>query len=448
MNESENDTLVYLASLEKSKLANALSVNYLNVYLIDPSHNRASIAKLDGYMTGGIEDTNGKCFDYTNMLLSYAKERVYQDDLDVFLNTLLPENLLKSFQDGKTQIEIPYRILEKNEIHYYSAHYIRVSEKGQPLILVAGFRIVDNIVMDTAKRLESDLFKAYKALSSLYLSMHRIDVINDTFTEVKSTMDIRQNQIVPIKYSENVNNIMRMTCTPAFLDSILSFVNIKTLPARMDGRNSISMEFLGRINGWCKAIFMKEDEDEKGNLWHVLFAVEVIDESKKKENLLRHLAERDSMTGIYNRGSGVKKIESLMGNHIPGLLAICDCDHFKSINDNYGHITGDNVIIEVARALENALPENSVLMRLGGDEFSFYVPNITDEEKATQVWKEITCAVEDIHIRELGNRKIYVSCGASFYHNEKNVDFNTLYNKADDAMYKSKQTEGFALTID
>ena len=152
----------------------------------------------------------------------------------------------------------------------------------------------------------------------------------------------------------------------------------------------------------------------KGKLCHVLYCVEVIDEEKRRENMLLYLSETDLMTGICNRGSGELKITKLLEEHVGGLLCLLDCDKFKLVNDTYGHAVGDKVIIAVADALQESCRENDIVMRLGGDEFALYIPGLFEKKQADAFVKRVFSKLEKINIPEMENKKIYISLGASF----------------------------------
>ena len=428
---------------DPSAMIQALTINYLNVFTVDPEENKGSILKLDGYVTRGMLDAPRR-FNYTEMLHSYMQGRVLEADHGLFLDTLLPNALVTSFSGGRQQLELSYRVLDHQEVHYYSAHYIRVSQPGQPLQLVAGFRNVDDIVIAQTQQHEAGMYKAYRALASVYLTMHRIDLLANTFHEIKSFDAIREAQIPTSgNYEDNVRPVMEVACTAPFLEDMIQFMDIHTLPSRMEGRSSISFEFQGAFSGWCKASFIREDEDAEGNLWHVILAIEVIDKNKQRENRLRHLAETDMMTGILNRGSGEKQIKNFLKDGTAGLLCIMDCDHFKSINDTYGHAVGDAVIKAIAGCLRKTCRDGDVVMRLGGDEFAVYAVDITTTEQADRLWSRMVAAFEAIHVPQLGDQTISISAGGAFCRGDHSMDFNTLYKKADDAMYRSKQYPGY-----
>lgn len=236
-------------------------------------------------------------------------------------------------------------------------------------------------------------------------------------------------------------------CTEKYYDNVMHFTNIRTLEDRMKNVSTIADEFLGTVHGWCRERFIKVDNDENGNLWHVLYCVEVIDEEKRRENRLIYLSETDLMTGISNRGSGEKKISELLRKRVGGMLVLIDCDKFKSINDTFGHNVGDAVIIAIADALQRLCGENDVVMRLGGDEFAMFIPKIVDEASANDFFERIFDSIDEIEISEMGDRKIYVSLGASICLAGKETTFDQLYREMDIAMYESKKQDGYCATL-
>ena len=154
------------------------------------------------------------------------------------------------------------------------------------------------------------------------------------------------------------------------------------------------------------------------------------------------------MTGLYNRGSGERKIIKLLEKKEHGLLCLIDCDKFKKINDTYGHAVGDQVIIAVSDVLKNSCREHDVVLRLGGDEFAMYIKGLTTKEQGQHFADRIFQKLDKITIPEMDkDDKVYVSLGAAFARKEEEVTFDQLYRKADAAMYTSKRFHGYCATI-
>ncbi len=439
---SNNDTLDFYGNhLDYANIFEALALNYLNVYIIDPIQNKAQVLKLEGYVTQGIEK-EPKIFDYTKILSLYKQNRVYPDDQKAFMEKYNVESLKEYFRDEtKNQLEFSYRVIAKDAIEYYSGIYTRLSKKGEPLVLVAGFRNIESLIKKQKKQRDEGLLKAYDSISSIYLSMHRIDVIEDTFQEIKTNDKIKEFQLSSSSARENLRHIVQVSLPNVYVDEFLSFVNLDTLDERMKQKKYISMEFVSIFEGWCKATIIKE-EAENEKIQHILLAIEVINEEKVREKSLRHLADTDFLTGLLNRRSGTIKVEQDLKESMNGVFYIFDCDHFKSINDTYGHHIGDLVIAAIAECFKKITKVEDTALRLGGDEFALYVPNVTSKQEAYSIFERFIWNIRKIQIPRYPEIKISMSAGACFRKENSNEDFNLLYKKADQALYRSKKIEG------
>ena len=169
--------------------------------------------------------------------------------------------------------------------------------------------------------------------------------------------------------------------------------------------------------------------------------------SQKSMNNLLKRSETDAMTGIRNRGSGEKMIDKHIRDSIPGILLMMDIDKFKSINDNYGHDVGDQVIISVASCLMETTRKNDVVMRLGGDEFICFLYNAQDEKDAELYSQRLFHAISRIQIADIPDMNVSVSVGAALYDGAERINFSELYRRADEKVYISKKKEGSCLTL-
>lgn len=115
-----------------------------------------------------------------------------------------------------------------------------------------------------------------------------------------------------------------------------------------------------------------------------------------------------------------------------------DFDDFKQINDSYGHAVGDLFLKQMGQKLKSAIREEDTLARLGGDEFIFVLPELVDRDNAkTLAEKLIKLGRETLNLD--GNEvKSSFSMGISLYP-DHGADYETLLNKADEALYKAKR---------
>ncbi len=161
-------------------------------------------------------------------------------------------------------------------------------------------------------------------------------------------------------------------------------------------------------------------------------AIRDIDETKMHEQALEKRAHRDGLTGIYNRFS----LEDMVSKYLktPGNKAffLIDIDHFKLINDTYGHDMGDRVLIQFTNLIEDNFPQGTIIGRLGGDEFVAFLSD--DADSVLYAWNRLQNAISKEN--SLG---FQFSCSAGFCLSpEHGTSFSELYQHADLALYHSK----------
>lgn len=143
----------------------------------------------------------------------------------------------------------------------------------------------------------------------------------------------------------------------------------------------------------------------------------------------------DPLTGITNRRTMDSMLAEWLANKIPHAIILLDLDHFKSVNDTYGHAIGDKVLQFLARQMESVAREGDVCCRYGGEEFVMLLPNTTAQE-ATLVAEQLRKALADT-VSPCG-RPITLSAGIAVYPAMANTT-EALIEAADDALYLAKQ---------
>ena len=291
--------------------------------------------------------------------------------------------------------------------------------------------------------------KSYQHIAQIYLSMHRINIQDNTFETIKTheIIDSNRPSTANKDFQQQIWAIADSTVTEEHLENVKAFTNLSTLDERMEDSIFIEHEFVGKTVGWCRQQFIAVDRDEHGHILHVIYTIEVINDAKKRENHLRYLAQTDMLTGLNNRGSGDQKVKELLAQGQQGLLALIDCDRFKSINDTYGHMAGDQVLIALAEAISKGIHKGDIALRLGGDEFAIFMSNIENKEKANIRIQQVFDNVNKIHIPQIYDHPIHISMGVTFFYPESPVEFDHLYQQADKALYESKRTLGTIATF-
>ncbi|MEW8586007.1 MAG: diguanylate cyclase, partial [Candidatus Thiodiazotropha sp.] len=154
---------------------------------------------------------------------------------------------------------------------------------------------------------------------------------------------------------------------------------------------------------------------------------------------MEFLATRDSLTGIYNRRKFFELGEAMFANHGDTLAALMiDVDHFKQINDNHGHQTGDEVLKTIALAIESKLPKGAILGRLGGEEFAVLLP-LTSPDQGVDVAESIREEIASSKLLLPGGDTL--ACTVSIGHGTGKdiLSLDGLLKVADDMLYCAKR---------
>ncbi|HZG57863.1 GGDEF domain-containing protein [Paenibacillus sp.] len=163
------------------------------------------------------------------------------------------------------------------------------------------------------------------------------------------------------------------------------------------------------------------------------------EETRSKERLLM-LSRTDALTGLYNHITYHERIEHAYGalecETFPLHLALIDIDNFKSINDTYGHRTGDLVLQRVAQRIKEGMAADDEAFRYGGEEFAMLLFGVSPEEAYRRLERIRTRIADTVH-EELGGRPVTVSVGLGT--REPGESKESLFEKADALLYKAKR---------
>lgn len=160
---------------------------------------------------------------------------------------------------------------------------------------------------------------------------------------------------------------------------------------------------------------------------------------------LQREADEDSLSGLRTRRRFEEEVRGAMARSrrdgTTGALLMLDLDHFKEVNDSYGHPAGDKLIEEVAEVLRKRTREGDILGRLGGDEFAVALPTCRGDE-ANVVAEAIVSAIREHQPADEGVGQITVSVGVAMFGTEALMSYPTLVSEADTAMYAAKDAGG------
>jgi diguanylate cyclase (GGDEF)-like protein len=158
--------------------------------------------------------------------------------------------------------------------------------------------------------------------------------------------------------------------------------------------------------------------------------------------LAEQQARTDPLTGINNRRAFFESANAIhqkrLHSGIKYVLLLIDIDNFKLVNDNYGHLVGDQVLTLLANAMESLTDPSDVIGRIGGDEFAILLPDSSTNDGKSRAEQLSTCFIEKINTLGILILKPTLSIGIDQYrHGDK--DTKSVMTRADEALYSAKQ---------
>ncbi|WP_258806603.1 sensor domain-containing diguanylate cyclase [Pseudidiomarina sp. CB1] len=162
-------------------------------------------------------------------------------------------------------------------------------------------------------------------------------------------------------------------------------------------------------------------------------------ENQREELLeqLQHSAHHDSLTGLPNRNYFYRQAELLLASNSPLAVAYIDLNHFKDVNDRFGHAIGDEILRSAARRLKGQIRNNDTIARIGGDEFVALFADVGDQQTAKAIVQKLHDALKiPIQMDHLSfGITASVGCVIS---RAPHPPLETLLQQADTVMYKAK----------
>jgi diguanylate cyclase (GGDEF)-like protein/PAS domain S-box-containing protein len=220
-----------------------------------------------------------------------------------------------------------------------------------------------------------------------------------------------------------------------------------TLQPYMEGKpGSASVEFRMQCKdgGWRwvlgRGIVVARDGD--GRPLRMIGTNSDISERKEYERTLKHIAHFDALTNLANRILLADRLQQAMAQaqrrHQQLAVVYLDLDGFKLINDRYGHQVGDQVLINLALRMKEALREGDTLARLGGDEFVAVLIDLDDASDSTPLLARLlAAAAQPVAVKDW-SLQVSASLGVTFYPQKQDLDADQLLRQADQAMYQAK----------
>lgn len=211
------------------------------------------------------------------------------------------------------------------------------------------------------------------------------------------------------------------------------FVDLHTLPERMEGEKYISGDFIGTTLGWFQASFIAIQQDEEQRPVSVIFAVRSIEYEKRKEEQLLRSSTTDELTRCYNRRAYEQDIKKLTADK-KFLYLSADVNGLKAVNDRLGHAAGDELLCGVAGCMKQSFEDYGKVYRIGGDEFVTIL--FIDEEQFGIIKQNFDLLVDNWSGDTVPHMS--VSCGAVWSDELQWESVREIAKLADQRMYEKK----------
>ena len=285
-------------------------------------------------------------------------------------------------------------------------------------------------------------------LLNMWVSAFVIDVRTGRSYEMSDNTDFRQLVTESSMSAEIMDVYVQTSLKPQYHAPYRAFFDFTTMEARFREAPLLTLDMEDYHHGWMRSTIMPAGFDSEGHLTHIVLAVEVISNEKHEQVQQRRINDEDALTGLLNRFSGTVAINQLLLQRTPFELMQLDIDHFKQINDTYGHQVGDEVLIALANTLRSDFPE-AVAIRLGGDEFLLALKGEQDRPVLTERLQAFFQHFSCVTVEGLDKQaSLSVSIGGIYYDGKEQQTFDKLYHNVDRCLYESKCLEGCSYVDD
>ncbi len=473
-----DDTILIFQSMNEDKTGSYMSLDEAFSFLKDHTHIPVYRTTYGGVGKGMV---GGKLIDYeesgkisAQLLIDILNGQPIEE-IELIEETpyyyIFDYKLIEKFGIDKSLIPAGAKLINKpeNSLEKYQAFI-------KPLLMILTFLIAlitilgfDNIkrrsIENKLKLSNEELKETYKSLSSTEEFLRKqYKIIENQATQVgilnqKYKMATEgTNSIVWELNLDTEELIMSENILEIVSHKIKLQENYKLLIDQLiEKKSKVSLikEVRDYIKGDLKELNFQIPINVRNNekKWFLIRGKKILDENKKfykihgllidmtktkeQESYIEYLANYDSLTGLANRMKLTKRLSEALEEKQSGAILLFDIDNFKSINDTLGHIYGDRLLKEIALRLNSLRSENTIISRLGGDEFLILRIGSQNYDEVLKFVDEIWILFRKDFVVDGIRNKINISLGIScFPADSQNVE--QLLMNADTAMYQIK----------
>lgn len=422
LNRLENEKRVTRAALELKKITNSIRAGLVHFILED--NCRILYASKGFYEALGYdknvakEQNKASVLDFIDPRNTDFMQKIWEQ---IYNRTIRCEVQLIT-KDGNSVFMLMNGncTVRKDGKHTLSVVFVDISEqkKMQELILLEGerYRIAAELTNDI-------LFEYNISQDDMMLTEKYRDIFGTSphFPNYQKDSNTRKDMIHPDDFG-----IYLEFCE-----------KLSQGDSKIECQFRIKDKFGGYI--WCQVMAKTIYDDHKKPI-RVIGKIANVDTQKRELEALEYKATRDPLTGVYNKEVTIKKIDKYISGNKNGMhvLMFIDFDDFKSINDRYGHLQGDKVLIYVINRIKEIFNEGEIIGRIGGDEFVVFVGNISSYEEVMKKASALKKELDTYYVSDNKVIKISGSIGIALYP-EAGLHYEQLMDRADQALYQVKE---------
>jgi len=168
---------------------------------------------------------------------------------------------------------------------------------------------------------------------------------------------------------------------------------------------------------------------------YYLISLTNITQLNEASKAFKYSAFHDNLTGIYNRQRLNMILSNKLAHHLPFAFIMFDIDHFKKINDKYGHLVGDNILKELTAEVQKRVRKNDIFARWGGEEFVIMLDCVTEIELAYSIAESIRSHIDKHTFADV--EELTCSFGVTVYQEDDSIE--DITSRADKALYEAKE---------
>lgn len=348
---------------------------------------------------------------------------------------LIEDNALKSFMDGETftpgtEDEFTVKCKRRDGSSFWlNSKYTVRDEDGDIIVYAALDDVTEKIAEKQKQSVKDRMYRMLLNEARTVIFYYDVDKDELTYHQPSSDAESVQTVIEGLTADTGKISVIREEDRGKFIEVL----------SRLGGSGKESVEELAlqvRVNGLLRHFrcFFKSICDDDGKVSRIIGKLDDVNEEVTRYEAVRAKAMYDALcVDIYNKSTTEELIKAKIKNGHAGALIMIDVDDFKSINDRFGHMFGDEFLKSFASAIKKEFRDSDVVGRYGGDEFCIFIEQVTGEI-AEKKCNHLLGKLSQIEVPELGN--VQSSMGVAAV--KDGCEYRQLLNQADSALYIAK----------